>query len=249
MVLLVYDSNVNSDEAWFTFSRYTNSLTSSYRSTGDPPAIHKVPCTWFKNRCIVYIYLPTPCSRIFPENLTASQLVKFPTLYGSPMVHYCIYECPPPVPVLSSVQVAFGKRGPCRSRFLMLSMIISIWHTFLFSSLKKKSHGLFMQGSSHTGNKSHKYSTWNFWCASEGLWPVCLPDLNRREFYSWAFKVKFYVIILSVEKWKKISSLKFPIYQPRWQCHVSRNVFPRCGACIKAGQHLGLFFEVMQVIL
>jgi len=29
---------------------------------------------------------------------------------------------------------------------------------------------------------------------------------------------------------------------PSWQCHyVSRNVFPRCGACIKAGQHLGTF--------
>jgi hypothetical protein len=92
------------------------------------------------------------------------------------MVHYCIYEYPPPDPVLSGVQVAFGKQGPCRSRFLIiiiiifincnwvitqwqLSMIISTWHTFLFSSLKMKSYGFFMQGSSHTGNKSDKYST------------------------------------------------------------------------------------------
>lgn len=178
-----------------------------------------------------------------------SQLVTFPTLYGTPMVHYCIYNCPPPVPVLSSVQLAFGKPGPCRSRFLMLSMIISIWHTFLFISLKMKSHGLFMQGSSHTGNKSQKYSTWNFWCAGEELWTVCLPDLNPHEFYSWGFKVKCYVIILSIEIWKKISSLKFPIYQDGNVIMCLELFSQDVGPESKQVSTLGLFFEVMQIML
>jgi hypothetical protein len=165
------------------------------------------------------------------------------------MVHYCIYECPAPVPFLSGIQVAFGKQGPCWSGFLMLSMIISIWHTFLFSSLKMKSHGHFMQGSSHTSNKSRKYSTWNFWCASEGLWPVCLPDLNPREFYSWGFKVKCYVIILSIEKWKKMCSIKFLLYQDG-NVIICLEMFSQdVGPTSKQVSTLGLFFEVMQVML
>lgn len=160
------------------------------------------------------------------------------------MVHYCIYECPPPFPVLSGVQIAFGKQDPCRNRFLMLSVITSIWHTFLFSSLKMKSHRLFMQGSAHTGNKSHKYFTWNFWCVGEGLWHVCLPDWNPHEFYSWGFEVK---CCDNSKCWEMKENIQQNIQHeishiPRWQCHyVSRNVFPRCGTCIIAGQHFGTF--------
>jgi hypothetical protein len=117
-----------------------------------------VPCLWFKNWCVLYIYMQQSLS----WKLTGSQLVKkFPALCH-PTVYCCIYKCVPPVPVLSGVPVAFGKLGPRRSRLLILSIIISFWYTFLFSLMKIKSYGLFMRGSFHIGNKSHPYSTWNY---------------------------------------------------------------------------------------
>jgi hypothetical protein len=39
------------------------------------------------------MHLLTPCSRVLLENLTSSQLVKkLLTFYGTPKVHYCIYD-------------------------------------------------------------------------------------------------------------------------------------------------------------
>jgi hypothetical protein len=112
-----------------------------------------------------------------------------------------------------------------------------------------KSYGFFMQGSSHTGNKSDKYSTWNFWCTSEGLWCVCSPDRNPREFYSCGFNVKCCVIILSIEKWKKVSSMKFPLYQEGSVVKCLEIFSQDVGSASKQVSILGLFFEVMQVML
>jgi hypothetical protein len=41
-------------------------------------------------------------SRVLLEKLTGSQLVKkFPTFYGTMKVHYHVYKCQLPIPVLS----------------------------------------------------------------------------------------------------------------------------------------------------
>ena len=48
--------------------------------------------------------LLTPWSRVFLEKLTGPQVVKkFPSFHGTPKVHYRVYKCPPPLPILSQI--------------------------------------------------------------------------------------------------------------------------------------------------
>jgi hypothetical protein len=49
-------------------------------------------------------YLLTPCSRVLSKKLTGPQLVnKFPSVYGTRNVHYCIHKRPPRFPILSQI--------------------------------------------------------------------------------------------------------------------------------------------------
>ena len=46
-------------------------------------------------------YLITPCSRVLLKKLTGLQLVKKPSYFMYPKVHYCIRNFPPPVPIMN----------------------------------------------------------------------------------------------------------------------------------------------------
>ena len=66
-------------------------------------------------------YLLTPRSRVLLEKLTSSQLVnKFPAFFWNPKVHYHIYECLPPLPVLSQIDPVHAPT----SHFLMIHLNI-----------------------------------------------------------------------------------------------------------------------------
>jgi hypothetical protein len=58
--------------------------------------------TWLLSSLLTYLF--SPWSGVLLEMLTVSQLVKkFPAIYGTPNVHYSIYNCSPPVPLLSQI--------------------------------------------------------------------------------------------------------------------------------------------------